>query len=87
MTDKYQYADTVETSARNLFAITPSDSVALAVIPKALYVGVTGNVAIQAANDTAPVTLVGVPAGSILPIRAAYVLANGTTATSIVGLA
>ena len=69
--------------ADDLFAITPSDTVALATVPKALLVTVAGNVAVRG-TGAAPVTL-AVTAGQILPIRARYVYATNTTAT-VVGL-
>ena len=64
-------------------AVTPSDT---AVFPASLiYVGGAGNVAvITQGGDT--VTFVGVPAGTVLPVRVARVLATDTTATSIVAL-
>lgn len=69
--------------ADDLFAITPSDTVALATVPKALLVTVAGNVAVRGTGSS-PVTL-AVTAGQILPIRARYVYATNTTAT-VVGL-
>lgn len=81
-------ADGTSTSCgASLRVVAPSDSVRL---PdgacRALYVGGTGDLSIIAVNDESPVTLKGVPAGSILPVRAAYVRATGTTATAIVAL-
>ena len=71
-------------SADNLFSITPSDTVALTTIPKALLVTVTGNVAVRGTGST-PVTF-PVTAGQVLPVRARYIYATNTTAT-VVGLA
>lgn len=73
----------LQTSADDLFAITPSDSVALTTIPKALLCTVAGNVAVRGTGST-PVTI-PVTIGQILPIRARYVYATGTTAT-VIGL-
>lgn len=67
------------------FAVTPSDSTVLAAV-RALYVGVTGNVAVQTAGSSTAVTLIAVPAGAILPIRVTKVMSTNTTATSIVAL-
>lgn len=64
-------------------AITPADADTFAV-PVAVYVGVTGNVAVTPANGGANVTFVGVPAGAVLPIMVRAVLSTGTTATSLV---
>jgi hypothetical protein len=69
--------------ADDIFSITPSDSVALATVPKALLVLTAGNVAVRGTGNN-PVTI-PVVAGQILPIRARYVYATNTTAT-VVGL-
>jgi len=53
---------------------------------RALWIGGAGDVTILAESDSAPVTIVGVPAGTLLPIRAKAVRVSGTTATSIVAL-
>lgn len=85
MQDKYT-DNHVMSSATDVFAITPSDSVALTKVTKGLYVGGAGNVAIKTPGNSTAVTFAGVAAGSILPVRAAYVMSTDTTATSIVGL-
>ena len=76
-----------DSPGQELFAVTPSDSVDIVSggFVRALYVGVTGNIAIVAVGQSSPVTLSNVPVG-ILPIAASRVYATGTTATSIVGL-
>lgn len=66
-------------------AVTPSDSTVLADV-RALYVGGAGNVAVIFKGGTSAVTLTGVTAGSILPIRVTKVMSTNTTATSIVAL-
>jgi hypothetical protein len=71
-------------AAQSLLAITTSDSTP--VNCRALYVGGAGSVAITAMGDTAAVTLVGVPAGTLLPIACKFVMATNTTATSLVAL-
>lgn len=68
------------------FAITPDDSVDLSVTTRGLWVGGAGNVRVLFDRDSSPVTLVGVTAGSLLPIRVKRVYSTGTTATSLVGL-
>jgi hypothetical protein len=71
--------------AQDWAAVTASDSAALDPIPSAIYVGGAGDLAVKSeAGDT--VTLVGVTAGSVLPIRPQYVMSTNTTATSIVAL-
>ena len=70
-----------------LRAVTPSDSVALTLGPcRAIFVGAAGNLAVIAEDDTAAVTLIGVGAGSVIPVRARYIMSTNTTATSIVAL-
>jgi len=66
-------------------AITPSDAVDLVAATRGLYVGGAGDVKIITAGaDT--VVFAAVPAGSVLPVQAARVLATGTTATNLVAL-
>lgn len=70
---------------RKGFAITPHDSNALAVTPRAIYVGGAGNITFTGL-DGVDVTLVAVPVGTLLPIMPSLVKATGTTATNLVGL-
>lgn len=76
----------IESPARSAFAITPNDGADVANVTRGLYVGVSGDVSIILAGDSAAVTFVGLAAGVIHPIRAKRVRATGTTATSIVGV-
>lgn len=68
------------------FAITPSDSADLAKAIRGIYVGVAGNLSVILEDDSAQVTLIGVVAGSIYPLRAKRVLSTSTTATNLIGL-
>lgn len=87
MLDPFRSADdSTADPARRAFAVTPSDSAELAVLPKALLIGGAGAVVLRAVDSAADVT-VAVQAGQLLPIRAQFVRATGTTATGIVGLA
>lgn len=72
-------------SAQNAVAVTPHDTNAIASCV-ALYVGGAGNITLRTNDDDSDVLFTGVTAGSILPIRARYVRATGTTATAIVAL-
>ncbi len=75
----------LDSPAANAVAVTPSDSVDLAVSARSLYVGGAGDVqVITTGGDT--VTFVGLAAGSILPVRCSRVFATSTTATSIISL-
>lgn len=67
---------------RYLNSVTPNDSADLGSPARALYVGVSGDVAIHDMNgDT--VTIVGLAAGVVHPIAAKRVMSTNTTATSI----
>lgn len=80
MSDVY---DVGSAPAKSAFAITEANA-DLSVYPRALYVGVAGNVTVMTlAGET--VEFVGVPAGSILPVSVKQVR-TATTAASIVGL-
>ena len=72
--------------ANSAKAVTPSaDSNLPDGICRALWVGGAGSVVLIAANDTDAVTIAGVEAGTILPIRTKAVR-NTSTATNIVAL-
>lgn len=87
MTDYFQStADSVSAPARRAFAVTPHDTTALPDIPKALFVGTGGAIAMRGVDGTADQLWKNVPAGAILPFRARYVRATGTTAGDILAL-
>lgn len=72
-------------SAANAVTVSPSDSVALAVPARALYIGTAGNVAvITVAGQT--VTFKNVPNATTLPVQVAFVKASGTTASDILAI-
>lgn len=68
---------------RKLAAVTPSDDTEIGC--RALYIGTTGNLSLIAVGDSSAVTISNVPAGSVLPIACAKVMA-ATTASNIVAL-
>ena len=72
--------------ARIAFAIIPSNDQALSILPKAIMVGSAGTVVLRAVDSPSDVTIT-LAAGQILPLRALYVRAAGTTAGALVGLA
>lgn len=81
------YRDRMQTPtapARKAFAITPSDTEDVATVPRSIYVGVEGDIAIIMADDNASVTLKG--ASGLIPAMVRRVLETGTTATDIVGI-
>ena len=86
MADEAVHLSGFESPAVRAFSITPSDTADLTLLPRALYIGVTGDVSVILIDDDVAVTFVGVLAGSLLPIRAQRVRSTGTTATNIVGI-
>lgn len=87
MTDYFSTnADQVSAPARRAVAVTPHDSNALSDIPKALYVGTAGNIAMRGVDGTSDQSWKNVPAGTVLPFRAQYVRATGTTAADLLAL-
>jgi hypothetical protein len=66
-------------------AVTPHNSTDLVKVSRALWVGGAGNVA-AVMKDGTVLTFVGVPAGTMLPIRVSRVNSTNTTATSMVAL-
>jgi hypothetical protein len=70
--------------ADRLVAITKSDTTDLTGV-RGVYVGGAGNLAVRMVNDpSTTVTIVGVAAGTLLPIRVTRVMA-ATTATDLTG--
>ena len=72
-------------SAFTAVAITPSDSTNFTFVVRGIYVGGAGNVVIVN-QDLTTCTFTGVPAGTILPVKAVRVNSTSTTATAMVGL-
>ena len=67
------------------FDVTPDDTTDLAPLPRALMVSTVGDVAVRF-PDGSDMILPGLSPGVIYPLRAARVLATGTTATGLKGL-
>lgn len=66
-------------------AITPSDSASQTTSVRAIYVGVSGDVAVKSPYDSAAVTFKSVPVGWLtLPIPVLFVMATNTTATNLI---
>lgn len=84
MPDAFEsFTDSPLAPSRSVRAVVPHDSDALAMLPKALYVGTAGHVTLRCVDDTADVVFRNVPAGAIIRARARFVRATGTTATDI----
>lgn len=73
--------------ARNAFALTPHDSEALTMLPRAIYVGTGGDIVLRAIDGDADVVLKNIASGQVIDIRALYIRAAGTTAADLVALA
>lgn len=87
MSDAFAGAvDSASAPATRTASITPHDSNALPDIPKAIYVGGAGDIAMRGMNGGSDQIWKNVPAGSILPFRASHVRATGTTATLLLAL-
>jgi len=79
--------DDSDSPAKSSFSITPHATNEVgAYIPRFLYVGGAGTLAMRLANDTADVSYIGVQAGTTLRVRPSHIRASGTTATGLVGL-
>lgn len=88
MTDAFsRHADSAEAPSSNPVAIVPSNTVPLVTTPKALYIGTGGTVVLRTSSGAADVAFKNLANGQILPVRAQFVRATGTTATDIVALA
>ena len=86
MSDNFGTTDGVSAPARRAVAVVPHDSNPLTDIPKALYVGTGGTIAMRGVDGAADQSWKNVPPGAILPFRAQYVRATGTTAADILAL-
>jgi len=67
-------------TAKNAELITPDDGNDLA-FPRSVYTLTAGDVVLIPQGGTVAVTFTGVPANTMLPVRAKRVLATGTTAS------
>lgn len=86
MVDKFaNFGSDLESPGAHHFPIVPSDTIDLAVSFRAIYVGGTGNISIVDVTGVA-VTYVGVPTGSIIPMRGKRINVTSTTATNLVGI-
>ena len=74
----------IEAPIVNARAVTPSDSTVLTQIPRGLWVGGAGNLAVLLQGDTVPVTFLGVSGGISLAVQ--KVMATNTTATGILAV-
>jgi len=85
--DQFPGGASVSSQGTTAKVVTPSDSTDLNPYAKALYIGVSGNVAVVPLNspDDTPVTFLGHPTG-YLRLRVRRVFSTGTTASNILAL-
>lgn len=86
MADEFaSYQGGLTAPARAGALITPSDTADLPEVSRALYVGGTGSLRVRLVSGDV-VDFKVVMAGMIYPFRVAQVMAEGTSATGLVGL-
>lgn len=73
--------------AQNCFAITPHDTAPLPLVTKSIYIGEGGDLALRPLRGETVVIFRNLQSGMMLDVRARTILATGTTAAEIVGLA
>ena len=83
--DYAQLATALNSPYRHAAAVTPSDTVDLIDVSRALFVGGTGNLAVIT-EGVETVALTGIAAGTELRLCVSRVKATGTTATNITAL-
>lgn len=77
--------DSFDGPARAGEAVTPSDTVDLTNVSRALWVGTGGDLTVVMQDGTT-VALLAVPNGSLIPVCVSRVKLTGTSATDIVAL-
>lgn len=86
MKDDFEsYTTGLTSPARDADVIVPNDAVDLSAVTRGIYVGAAGHLQVQMVSGQT-VTFENVLAGVVYPIRAARVLATGTTAEGLVAL-
>lgn len=89
MADKFNSTVGQTTPASSAFLVSPSDSTnfetdAGEVVPRAIYVGVAGDLKVDMIND-GTVTFLNLPVG-LYPFRVSKIYSTGTTCTSMIAL-
>ena len=79
------YADGLNTPARNIEVVTPSDTVNLTAPSRGLIIGVGGTINVETVGGQSSVTIT-VATGAILPLMVTRVNNTGTSATNIVSM-
>lgn len=79
--------DMLIASSINPYPIVPHDTDPLPVVPKAVYVGVSGDVVVRGIGASEDAIFKNCLAGMTLAIRVSHVRATGTTASDLVAMA
>lgn len=74
-----------EAPATRVVVITPDDDLDLEDVPRALWIGSIGDLVVIAEDDADPVTIAGLTAGTLLPLRVRRVL-EATSVDPLLGL-
>lgn len=78
--------DSVSSPATYARAVVPHDINPLPDVPKALFVGTGGTLTLRGSGGGADAVLKNVASGTVLPFRALFVRATGTSAADLVAL-
>jgi hypothetical protein len=70
----------------NAVSVSPNDTNDLANTTLAVWIGTAGNLSVNMEGSGGPIVFVGIPAGTLLPIRATRILSTNTTAGNILAL-
>ena len=86
MKDDFEsYATSLTSPARDATVITPNDAADLPFVTLGIYIGSAGSLRVQMASGQT-VTFENALAGVVYPLRAARVMATGTTAANFLAL-
>lgn len=86
MQDRFgQYTPGLEAPATRAQSVAPQDGASLPFRPRAIYVGVGGDLAVTG-SDGVETVFRNLSAGTWLPFRAVVIRATGTTASDLVVL-
>ena len=88
MADKFSNIDDLTSQGRRAIAVVPSDTINITDVPKALWVGVAGDISGTGADGTDGVafTYKNVPVGVFDAVRFKRIFATGTVATNILAI-
>lgn len=86
MADRFSNVDELMSQGRRAAAITPNDGTDLTDIPKALYIGVAGDISVDPVDGPATAVVFKVPQGVFDAVRVKRVRSTGTSASSIIGI-